>query len=405
MTTGCRCFDVCSPAGLASTLLRLPQQVSSRESPWHGYLSDVYHGALPPLPFALRGRLELLYPALLPTPVCLHPNKTKHSVVQSCSADECARWMPDPPAEAARVAEFLAGRTFIMTTVARQSDRRPFGHAVLLQAPIAERVPANGWVEVMRRKAAEPEGWNGTGCWFHQAAGDHTASQTCPLAPLTRSIATCRLGHLGRRPEGSRVAASRQRHLPQSRRGDAESLLGAVVAQRILARCAICAARREPELCEPSIHCWRHYPVGCGAGHRLRDRGLRHPATSWVSPLNGARADWPFVHGGKEPSSFRLPPRRSACANRVESRSAVLVRQARAAAQLRRAQFVKWAPNSSTVSRPDTIALAIAIALATRSTAAHPSCFRRAPRVGCIPQLRVRRPASWRCVPDRPQHV
>ena len=55
MTTGCRCFDVCSPAGLASTLLRLPQQVSSRESPWHGYLSDVYHGALPPLPFALRG--------------------------------------------------------------------------------------------------------------------------------------------------------------------------------------------------------------------------------------------------------------------------------------------------------------------------------------------------------------
>ena len=67
----CHCpeFVLCTPEGLASTLLRLPN-VSSPASPWYAYLRTVYHSP-PPLPITLRGRLELLYPALLPAPVCL----------------------------------------------------------------------------------------------------------------------------------------------------------------------------------------------------------------------------------------------------------------------------------------------------------------------------------------------
>jgi hypothetical protein len=181
----CHCseFVLCTPEGLASTLLRLPN-VSSPASPWYAYLRAVYH-SLPPLPITLRGRLELLYPALLPAPVCLSssPLLRKRWALPLCDAAVCAEWMPDPPAPSEAVANYAANGTFIMASALNESDRRPFGHAVVLQPPIATRRPAmaaTGWVEVVRQAAQCPEGWSNSGCWFHQAKGSGVWVSTSP---------------------------------------------------------------------------------------------------------------------------------------------------------------------------------------------------------------------------------
>ena len=172
----CHCpeFVLCTPEGLASTLLRLPN-VSSPASPWYAYLRTVYHSP-PPLPITLRGRLELLYPALLPAPVCLPSSFSprKRRALPLCEAAVCAEWMPDPPAPPDLVANYAANGSFIMAAALNESDRRPFGHAVVLQPPIATRRTSNalrGWVEVVRQAPQCPEGWSDSGCWFHQAKG------------------------------------------------------------------------------------------------------------------------------------------------------------------------------------------------------------------------------------------
>ena len=144
----------------------------------YGYLQTVYHESLPPLPIELRSWLELLYPALLPTQVCLQtPRRPEALRLPLCAADACAAWLPGPPPGEQRVADFLAGRTFIWTAAVGGESRRPFGHVVALQPPLALRRSASaqlGWVEVLRRKASVPEGWNNSGCWFHQARPSST---------------------------------------------------------------------------------------------------------------------------------------------------------------------------------------------------------------------------------------
>ena len=161
----CHCADfaVCTAESLASVLLRLPPTVTSRASPWYSYLQTVYHDSLPPLPITgLRERIGLLYPALLPTQVCLQTPRAALAL-PLCAADACAQWLPGPPADAQQVADFLVGRTFIWTAAVGGESRRPFGHVVALQPPLAMRRPASaqlGWVEVLRRKASVPEGWS-----------------------------------------------------------------------------------------------------------------------------------------------------------------------------------------------------------------------------------------------------
>ena len=144
----------------------------------YGYLQTVYHDSLPRLPIELRSWLELLYPALLPTQVCLQtPRRPEALRLPLCAADACAAWLPGPPPGEQRVADFLAGRTFIWTAAVGGESRRPFGHVVALQPPLALRRSASaqlGWVEVLRRKASVPEGWNNSGCWFHQARPSST---------------------------------------------------------------------------------------------------------------------------------------------------------------------------------------------------------------------------------------
>ena len=184
----CHCseFVLCTPEGLASTLLRLPN-VTSPASPWYAYLRTVYHSP-PPLPIILRGRLELLYPALLPAPVCLSSSALpqKRRALPLCEAAVCAEWMPDPPPPSKDVANYAANGTFIMAAAWNESDRRPFGHAVVLQPPIAGRDILGrghrrlGWVEVIRQAAQCPEGWSNSGCWFHQAKGSGVWVSTSP---------------------------------------------------------------------------------------------------------------------------------------------------------------------------------------------------------------------------------
>lgn len=185
----CHCADfaVCTAEGLASVLLRLPSTVTSRSSPWYSYLQTVYHDPLPPLPITrLRERIRLLYPALLPTQVCLQT--PRDASVPLCAADACAQWLPGAPADEQQVADFLVGRTFIWTAAVGGESRRPFGHVVALQPPLAMRRPASaqlGWVEVLRRKASVPEGWSNSGCWFHQVlAYTHSTLLSCqPIHP------------------------------------------------------------------------------------------------------------------------------------------------------------------------------------------------------------------------------
>ena len=151
----------------------------------YGYLQTVYHDSLPRLPIELRSWLELLYPALLPTQVCLQtPRRPEALRLPLCAADACAAWLPGPPPGEQRVADFLAGRTFIWTAAVGGESRRPFGHVVALQPPLALRRSASaqlGWVEVLRRKASVPEGWNNSGCWFHQARPSSTYVQQASL--------------------------------------------------------------------------------------------------------------------------------------------------------------------------------------------------------------------------------
>ena len=201
----CHCseFVLCTPEGLASTLLRLPN-VSSPASPWYAYLRTVYR-SLPPLPITLRGRLELLYPALLPAPVCLPSSSLlrKRQALPLCKAAVCAEWMPDPPPPSEDVANYAANGTFIMVAALNESDRRPFGHAVVLQPPIAARRPskaATGWVEVVRQAAQCPEGWSDSGCWFHQAKGSGVWVSTSPRSLILSA-------HGGLWDDGRRVSS------------------------------------------------------------------------------------------------------------------------------------------------------------------------------------------------------
>ena len=110
---------------------------------------------------------------MLPTQTCGMPRVPAALRLPLCAADACAAWLQGLPPDEQHVADFLVGRTFIWTAAVGGESRRPFGHVVALQPPLAMRRPASallGWVEVLRRKASVPEGWSNGGCWFHQAA-------------------------------------------------------------------------------------------------------------------------------------------------------------------------------------------------------------------------------------------
>ena len=219
----CRHVSVCSNYSLASFMLRLPEKVVSRASPWYDYLLAVYRTTRLTLPIDIR-RLEAFYPALLPVPPCTksshyllagerrwHPEwrrlfeaastSTQRSSMY-CSASECHKWFPNPKPSAAAAIAFSRGRSYVRVAARNDSDARAFGHIVMLQRPNTNR-PTRGtsmgphkshlkppsvardakaagsapahrpryeWVEVSRT-AFPGEGTRGYGCWFHPAVG------------------------------------------------------------------------------------------------------------------------------------------------------------------------------------------------------------------------------------------
>ena len=174
----CRCkgAGLCTATQLAAFMLRAPSTVYDPRSPWMGYARAVYR-AYVRVPLELR-RFELLYPALLPVASCtLGPPATSGSSgtpfrLPLCNASRCARWLPNPRPSAQDVASFAANRTFIRTPAAAESDRRAFGHAVVLQRRIPDRLPLPrySWVEVTRHREPK-EGAADYGCWYYLAKG------------------------------------------------------------------------------------------------------------------------------------------------------------------------------------------------------------------------------------------
>ena len=65
----CRLTSLCTAHEVAAFMLRAPDTVNRRSSPWVAYAKAVYRGD-PPLPLALRS-FELFYPGLLPVMPCV----------------------------------------------------------------------------------------------------------------------------------------------------------------------------------------------------------------------------------------------------------------------------------------------------------------------------------------------
>ena len=171
-TCQCKGMSVCTSTSMASFMLRAPRRVHHRTSPWYTYAQTVYQGS-PPLPFDVS-RLELLYPALLPTQVCTvasHMNEALlRPFVKECTASLCAEWMPKSPPSTAAAKAFAANRTYIRIPAPSDINRGAFGHAVILQSRRRASLGSNTWVEVTRH--SDPaEGRNGYGCWLYPAVG------------------------------------------------------------------------------------------------------------------------------------------------------------------------------------------------------------------------------------------
>ena len=116
-----------------------------------------------PLPLDLAP-FEAFYPALLPVAPCtmtahlslpeerrwharwrrawrLNSTLRGASVAHHCSEAECAAWLPKPPPSDATVREYVSGRSFVRVAASDDSDRREFGHIVILQQAVARRKP------------------------------------------------------------------------------------------------------------------------------------------------------------------------------------------------------------------------------------------------------------------------
>lgn len=155
---------MCSNYSLAAFMMRMPDKVTSRSSPWYPYLKTVYRttGDLP-LPLRLKS-FEAFYPALLPVPACtkeahfmLPEERRWHSRWRAafeassskapsrnlpfCTAAECNAWMPKPRPRDADVMAFAAGRSYVRVAAQNTSDFRPFGHVVILQRRAGARKP------------------------------------------------------------------------------------------------------------------------------------------------------------------------------------------------------------------------------------------------------------------------
>ena len=102
----CHCFSMCNDKEVARFVSLRPSTINSTDSPWVGYLREVY-GHQPLLPFSLSA-LNFFYhrdknwPANVewPMPPCIRLHTGSPAVRNStthCSEAQCARWWADTP--------------------------------------------------------------------------------------------------------------------------------------------------------------------------------------------------------------------------------------------------------------------------------------------------------------------
>lgn len=150
--------------------MRLPPIVSSKSSPWYGYLQHVY-GSSMRMPVKLKD-FELFYTEYLPTMPCLVQQETVVGSDRLCSPSLCSGWLADRKPSAVEAYAYISNRS-----IGRRDNGR---HAVVIvQRPIAERTFAvpNSWVEVTRSSMGRslrpgvPKEGLGFGCWYYAARG------------------------------------------------------------------------------------------------------------------------------------------------------------------------------------------------------------------------------------------
>ena len=183
----CHCFRLCSPTDFVDVLQRLPIPASAV---WQQYLRRVYHekqSSAPPATLLLDLRkIEVLYPALLPTQPCGGQYLSKRP--QKCTAQECAQWLR-PASIASRSAAAVAARnrSFAFSTDGLRGGAWRTAEFVLSQNSVSARraKPSGTWVEVVRRatdlsrdnegRLLFPEG--AASC---QPCGSNTSPAACP---------------------------------------------------------------------------------------------------------------------------------------------------------------------------------------------------------------------------------
>mmetsp|Transcript_71264 Transcript_71264/g.118434 ORF Transcript_71264/g.118434 Transcript_71264/m.118434 type:complete len:391 (+) Transcript_71264:118-1290(+) len=166
----CECFSLCGNGAVFDFLQRLPV-VQTTSSPWYGYLQRVYRSTLP-LPFDLK-KLELFYPALLPTSrYGSHKSGCagKNASIPACPASECTQWLSEfiPLQKGPRSVIWMSG-------IDDPKETSPFATFFIVQPPRFDRrlIQSHRWVEVMRRALTNRFEWDGGdyGCWFWPAKG------------------------------------------------------------------------------------------------------------------------------------------------------------------------------------------------------------------------------------------
>ena len=206
----CTCFSTCTLAQTNSFLSRMPEYVTSRESPWHDYLSAVYTHDVP-LPFKLSGlrffyhsdvhwlraHPEVRWP-MADCPTWNTPsglggmmryedpmNYSSKEIgfardyrrTRRCSAAECSRWVSAEPQRSLGSSEHVV-QLFALPNGNGTTRGTVFLSKTMDTAAVGI-TPSNAFAEVIRvqvRNKPGPtgsgfEGMNNNGCWLFYARG------------------------------------------------------------------------------------------------------------------------------------------------------------------------------------------------------------------------------------------
>ena len=165
----CSCFSLCSEHDFGWFKAQLPQ-LTTRNSPWYGYLHSVYNEP-PPLPVDLQV-LELFYTGRLPTTECHYGHSGHRTSVPMCRAHVCDEWLVPRRNASSKAALAASHGTLLVGRLSLLSGKLvPGDEFVAMQPPPQKRrrYHSGEWVEVVR--AAEDGEGIFYGAWFYPVRG------------------------------------------------------------------------------------------------------------------------------------------------------------------------------------------------------------------------------------------